>query len=584
MCGITAIISKNKKKVDSGLLSSMSDCLSHRGPDGNGIYAVGSVGLAHQRLAIYDVSEAASQPMERHSLVCSFNGAIYNFIEIRDVLEQQGYTFSSISDTEVLLAAYDHYGPDCFSMFNGQWAIVIYDKAENSIIIARDRYGIKPLYYYETQEYLFISSEIKGFFVIPGFKADVNKRQALAFLKHGMHDFNSETFFKNIYSFDRATYVNINVETQYRDVVEYYSIGSKAHDYSDPMHSYRSLLLESVRLRQRTDVPYAFTLSGGLDSSSIVACAVEKEDNVTTYSISYDESLKTSETAYIDAVKSKLKVANSKLNPDYNTLMSELDACLYHQEQPFDGLGVLAQYYIYKNMSQDGFKVSLGGQGADELLAGYNKFYLGLWKSSGFVSKMKLIIQFIRLYGFNRTEFINQFRAFKKKQSKKQDNYIKIKDSLFNYSEANDSIQNISHNLLSKMGIASLLRYEDRNAMAHGIESRLPFLDFRLVDYTYKLDDQFKIKEGVKKYVLRESMRDLLPEIVVNRIDKLGYYVPEGKEKQKKHMLSYIISHQDTIDQYIDIASLNESLTYRQLWRIFIFHKWLNKFIYKEME
>lgn len=583
MCGITVILSKNGQKAPENVAREMSQLLKHRGPDDYGIYIHDNIVLAHNRLSIYDTSGKAAQPLDYKHLKIVFNGAIYNFKQIRNTLVDKGYSFITESDTEVVLAAYDYYGIDCFKQFNGQWAIVIYNTRTSQVIISRDRYGIKPLYRYEDTDFIYLSSELKSFFKIPDFEPTINKNIAFAFLSIGLHDHNDETFYEGVNRFPKASCQIINLDTHKSELTHYYKLSNqgaieekKSKDY---IESYSSLLQDSIKIRLTADVPLTCSLSGGLDSSTIVAYAGIEKPDLSPFSISYGDQGVNSELPYIKSIHEKYNLEGTVLSPDNKELNLLLDDCLYHQDVPFDNTSVLAQFFLYRNMSKKGFKVSLGGQGADEVLAGYDKFYLGLWRRSSLRDKAALIYNLLNKEIVNPLQAYAQMNKYKQRNTKIRKRHLKEFDIHTDRPCREESIQKMSLNLMNYMGLSALLRYEDRNAMAHGIESRLPYLDHRLVDYTFRLPDNLKINKGVKKYIQREAFKNLLPEKIYSRFGKLGFYIPESEGGINQERIQYILDNFDFVKEFFNHTEIKNMTEEKTIWRAYIFTKWVALFI-----
>ncbi len=586
MCGIFGILTNNKSTIKREELIRASSLLGHRGPDMHDVYVEQNIALSHYRLSVFDTSEKAKQPMHAFGYTIVFNGAIYNYLELKTELKAKGYSFSTNSDTELILAAYDAYKEKCVSLFNGQWAFAIYDSKRSKVFCSRDRFGIKPLYYFKTEDRFCFSSEIKAFTALENWKAKLNKTRAYEFLQFAMHDHTNESLFENVYQLERGTNFSIDIPSLDIDKNQYYSLDSIKEieiPEVDAVKQVNTLLDKSISLRLRADVKSGTALSGGLDSSIIALRIAEKlEQEYNSYSIVYDKE-EFNERVYVEAVLENTYLKGQVYSPGFDQFIENLDKLIWHQEEPFNSIAVYAQYYLFEQASKDNIKVMLDGQGADEIFAGYEKFYLPIFK--------KLIkrnpLKAIRLFGDASANFphINAkdsaIRYLSKKTKSKSDcfSFDIDKESLF-VRPKEESILGMSKNLLGNLGISALLRYEDRNAMAHGIESRVPYLDYELVEFALSLPDELKLKNGVTKWALRESTKYLLPKIIYSRRDKLGFATPESKWMLEHFDLiqSTIEKEREKLQSMVDLKLLFQENDMKKIFRVFIFSRWLSIF------
>ncbi len=586
MCGIFGIINRNKGGVQIDELNGALSQLQHRGPDMSDVYVDAQIGLAHHRLSIFDTSELAKQPMEAFGLVIVFNGAIYNYPEIRDDLRAKGYSFTSDSDTEVILAAYAEYGKACLSMFNGQWSFLIYDKEKQTVFCARDRFGIKPFYYLLEKDRVSIASEIKSFTTFKNWNAKINPVRVFEYLEYGMHDHTKETMFKDVLQLERGHCMTIDISDFSVEIQEYYSLANvKEKEYSadEAISKVRTLLKNSIDLRLRADVESASALSGGLDSSVIALHIAESvEKNYKTYSVVYAEE-KFNEKEYVDEVLKNPKLEGNILAPTFEEFLRDLDTLVWHQEEPFNGLAVYAQFALFKKAAKDGVRVMLDGQGADEIFAGYEKFFLPVFKNLLVTNPIRAAKLFKTAKdSFPQINAKENLVQYLKKGKKKNETCIHLAfdESRLFKREPEDTILKMSRNLLSSLGVSALLRYEDRNAMAHGIESRVPYLDHHLVECALSLSDGLKIREGVTKWVLREASKDLLPQRIYSRKDKLGFATPE-KKWMKEHLAyikSVLLESKKELEPIVHLDELFAEGDTKKLFRVFIFSRWLSVF------
>jgi len=573
MCGIAGVVSVNKKDVSIERLKLMTDIIAYRGPDGEDqwISGNGNVGFGHRRLSIIDLTHNADQPMhymDRYTIV--FNGEIYNYIELKEKLINQGYIFRTESDTEVLIALYDKEKENCLLLLDGMFSFAIYDKEENKIFAARDRFGEKPFYYsYEPGKYFIFGSEMKCLWVA-GIKKEVNNRMLFSYLNYGIlqnHENENETFYNNCTNLPHRHYLKLNINDCSLTLTKYYDINiyNVNHTITENQakEKFRELLYTSVRRRLRSDVTVGSSLSGGLDSSVIV-CIIDQLKSGTsqkqnTFSAIFPGYAK-DERKYIDYVIERTKVSPHFVTPDDEGLIRDIEKLIWHQEEPFGTASIYAQFCVMRLAKENKVTVLLDGQGADEYLAGYHTYYqqffndlrenytersqmqyneyLRLHRANNINPSMKKNVKyFVRLriprilkIGKNLQGFYNQ----KKSSFFSKEFYMtNIKDNPIPYSYFKDLNSALYHDLLQG-GLQSLLRYCDRNSMANSREVRLPFLHNELVDFVFSLPPYFKINKGWTKWIMRSAFENMLPETIAWRKDKIGYEPPQNKWLQNK--------------------------------------------------
>lgn len=584
MCGITAIIdyAKIEPKVED--IKSMTNLLAHRGPDGEGFYIEGGIALGHRRLAIIDTDPRSNQPMHRSHLHLVFNGMIYNYLEIKEELSTLGATFSTTSDTEVILAAYNQWGLSAFERFNGMWAIILYDEKEKKIICSRDRFGIKPLYYTRIANRIYFASEIKAFQAIKDWQPKINHTRLMEYLAYNMSDHTEETMFANVYQIPKSHHGVICLQANDMCINRYYDIHK---DEQNDGSKFMELLYDAIKLRTRTDVPLATTLSGGMDSSSIVSVMANKmEYKPTTYTLAYP-GYKLDESNFALKVNQKYKITSHLTTTTEEYLTQHIDNLVYHQDEPFAGITVMAQSNIYENINRDGYKVVLGGQGGDEILCGYDKFSLGYFKEKIKTQPLVAItemFQFQKLRSFDVAGALQSIVFYENNKRKKFVAWYILNEkqdsARFKRTQENDIFE-MSYNLLFGLGLSALLRYEDRNSMSFGIESRLPFLDYRLVKYCLHMNSNLKLKNGITKDILRKSMKDIVPDDIINRNDKMGFVTPQNEwmNDRKDH---YLKLANNALDQmpFIDREKVKVLLPQDNnlLWRVINTGLWISKF------
>jgi len=602
MCGIIGIVSLGVSRIDKLQLKQMTDIIAHRGPDGEGHWLNDdrTIGFGHRRLSIIDLSPKGRQPMEYKNLVITYNGEIYNYIELRKELIQEGYTFSSDSDTEVILASYDHWGEECVLRLNGMWSFIIFDKINNIAFCSRDRFGIKPFYYYQANNQLYLASEIKQFTIVPGWKAKINKTRAFDFIQNSLINHTSETLFDQVYELRGGHNLIIDLTCHdYR--IERYYLPNKTTAAADNMvansveiENFNNLMNDAVKLAMRSDVKVGSALSGGIDSSIIASVSSEllkadgKPGNQECISACFTDD-KIDESFYIDALSDYADIKVHKVYPSFLDFINNLDKIVWHQDEPFATLSIYAQYTVFREAAVKGITVMLDGQGADEILAGYSSFYkphltslLKINPLNGF----KLIIDYLRIHKEYNLHLIFKHLL---KTNRHLDLFASgYKDQIEKPFKRpiETSIEECSFNHLTGFGLHSLLRYEDRNSMAFSVESRVPFLDFRVVRLSLSLKDELKINKGVRKYILREAFKNNLPGVIYKRYDKLGFPTPqqrwtiENKSifvsllKEAKLLLEDKIISREKLNQLLTTKSLNNE-DISTAWRIIIFSRWV---------
>lgn len=561
MCGIAGIFNLDGRKVEKHQLKTMADSLYHRGPDGDGIWinSTQELGFGHRRLSILDLSSAGEQPMHyggRYTI--TFNGEIYNYLEIKERLISKGHKFVSDTDTEVLLVLYSEKGEYCLDELDGMFAFSIWDDKEQKLFCARDRFGEKPFYYqYSPSKCFRFGSEMKAL-MVAGIEKKVDPHMLFNYLAYDVIEdpFDKQkTFYENIHKLEAAHYITISKKTGLQKK-RYWNPSNLLHinydiSFEEANQKLRELFESSVKRRLRSDVPVGSSLSGGLDSSSIV-CAIAKiisnsSQEIQTFSARFhDESI--DEGRFITKVIEKTKAHAHYVWPEANQMAKDIDSLFYHQEEPFTTASIFAQWEVMKLAKANNVIVLLDGQGADETLAGYNHY----------------MQPFLRdLFKNNRTAFKEQVKKYDEMFHRKYPitfrfkveayfpellrtvgrmrrvfmtpDYLKHFHSGFVQSYKTKEPPFKSFNTLNEAlgfatfdyGLEKLLRFSDRNAMAHSREVRLPFLNHELVDFVFSLPSSFKIHDGWRKRILRTSMEDILPKEIAWRIGKIGYEAPQ---------------------------------------------------------
>lgn len=569
MCGIAGIISNNPNHLSMERLKAMTDSIAHRGPDGEGFWMNENrtVGFGHRRLAIIDLSEAAKQPMhlsptlfkgegEKPRYTITYNGEIYNYIELKEELQKKGFQFQTQSDTEVILAAYDCWKEDCLQRFDGMFSFAVWDEQEQTLVAARDRFGEKPFYYFFDGEQFLFASEMKALWAA-GIKKEIDHSMLLNYIGLGWVknpvDL-SQTFYQRISCLPQSHYLKLNLKDGKNEIVQYWDLDKETTSTiseAEAVEQFQTLFNTSVRRRLRSDVEVGTSLSGGLDSSSIAASIKFQNTNskFQVFTASFP-GFEKDETAYAKHVADKFQLQQFTVTPTAEGLLNDWQTLLHHQEEPFQSSSIYAQYKVYELVKQHGVKVILDGQGADETLAGYHKyihwFLQEKAKSKTLNAERNALLQNKIPFEWGwKNKLAARFPEITAVQLESKA-YKEIKFStgiLPEYFKAHISKQTIFKPIVRKLndllyynsmqfGLEELLRYADRNSMAHGREVRLPFLNHELVQFIFSLPSHYKIHNGFTKYILRESMKQLLPSSIVYRTDKVGYEPPQQQWMQ----------------------------------------------------
>jgi asparagine synthase (glutamine-hydrolysing) len=593
MCGIYGQWALDGRPLDLDSVQRATTLLRHRGPDDEGYFlgdtragrfvhgggretsrelglpsiaslAGESFDLAFgfRRLSILDLSPRGHQPMEsadgRFCIV--FNGEVYNYRELRAELAGRGYGFRGGSDTEVVLAAYQEWGPGCLHRFNGMWALAVWDRAAERLFLARDRFGVKPLFYRSGSGSFAFASEIKALVGPHGVPFRPNPRAVYEYLESGIlpSPRGGETFFEGVAALPPGHHMW--VERSGVRTAPYYELpteaGASRGGADEAVAGYRELLEDSVRLRLRSDVPVGSCLSGGLDSSSIVCivnrliaregvAAEQVGERQKTFSAVYESTGRYNEREHAEKVLAETRAEGNFVFPTADGLVADLEQLVWHQDEPFGSTSIFAQWCVMSTVRERGVTVLLDGQGADEALAGYRPFDIftadllrrgrvggalaagrEIRRTAGVATAPLLARALVRqlperyLAGLRRgraavassalrPEFREEFRSRRR------------------YAPVNRHLHEHLRELLLETSLPHLLRYEDRNSMAFSVEGRVPFLDYRLVEYSLREAFRWCIHDGWTKWVLREAMRDTVPEEIVWRRDKVGFETPE---------------------------------------------------------
>jgi asparagine synthase (glutamine-hydrolysing) len=579
------------------------EIVKHRGPDGEGwkVFAspAGPVALGHRRLAIIDVSDVGLQPMtdpsRRWWLI--FNGEIYNYLELREQLRQSGYSFRTQTDSEVLLAGYIRWGEEVLERLIGMFAFVIWDDWERRLFVARDRFGIKPVYYLAGSGGVAFASEIKQLRGLPGESGRMNLRRVYDFLATGMADHTGETLYADIKQLRPGECVLLDLArgapAADLPIRRWYRVpapGTIELSEQEAGERFRALLAESVRIHLRSDVPVGSCLSGGLDSSSIVCLMAGfldqegKGARVRSISACYGEK-SVDERPFIDAVAEQAHCDPAYVYPQPQDAVALAERITWHQDEPYGSTSIFAQWSVFAEAKRRGIKVMLDGQGADEQLAGYHGgfsyHYAGLVRELRFAALIRTMLERRRYHGLPVRQQLRMFvvpllppavvrflrapraQAIVQRNWLGSDAFDRIDrsrgalDVALEESELGPikNIGDLCVAMTQASNLGMLLHWEDRNSMAHGIEARVPFLDHRLVEFSIGLGSHHKIVGGDTKRVLRRGMEGILPETVRTRRDKLGFSTPETEWFRGPLRPAIESGIEETLQRYPDLLN-----------------------------
>lgn len=648
MCGFVTIVTGEGATVSSAVLERMTGTLVHRGPDDFGYACIDPAGGAchtwttlapgcelsgilfgHRRLSILDLSDAGHQPMvsDDTSSVLSFNGEIYNFVELRAELEAQHVAFRGRGDTEVLLKAYDHWGMDTLAKCNGMWAFTLWDGPNRKLIASRDRFGVKPLYYTVVDGTWLFASEIKALLAYPGAFRGFDEHNVLDYLAYCLVDHGETTFYRGVRALPPGTYLELSAQHAKQHSFWTLRVDSSGHDQSERARvaQFRDLLADSVRLRVRSDVPIGTMLSGGLDSTSITALIHERQRLSRTdspgepiaglahfhhtFSICWP-GWESDEEAAIDTICQALGLLSHKLYPTGEQLAELLPSVTYFLEQPFETPTALVQYLLMREARARGVKVVLNGHGSDELLSGYANFFAppflaGLVRSGQVIRYLREQQAFQAGARWSRRDIVLElFRDLAPVPLKPHVEALfyspaRQRRTLGIFPEAQQTAARHDHEQwpdippgLSPLNAALWLKFtekilpmwlrmEDRVSMACSVESRLPFMDYRLVEFAFRLPDELKMRDGYTKYILRRAMQDQLPEqIIWNRV-KQRFTTPYHQwfRGAWRPVIEDLLLGSCQVQPYIDMPAFrnkllaymaddNTALDARLLWRV----------------
>jgi len=580
VCGIGGIINLENKSinlVDGAKI--ISQTLQHRGPDDEGFLffkdneicvAYGndtqkeSINNAfnfsakqhlqrveqnytgvfiHRRLSIIDISESGHQPMAtaNNNVWITFNGEIYNYIELRAELEKKGYVFKTHSDTEVLLNAYLCWGNECLQKLNGMFSFAIYDIDKKKLFCARDRSGVKPFYYYFKDGIFCFASEIKALRALSFIETSLNERALQHYLLHDALEYEPEGFLKNIFELFPSNFIEIDLSTHNFEIKKYFDVKINTdftiyneQDFLLCKEETEQAVTDSILKRLRADVPVGCCLSGGIDSSIISGVIANHNKNFNAFTATFPTE-KIDESHFAKDVVDFTKASWHTVTPTEEELTKDFEKLIYALDIPIWSTSTYAQFRVMQLAKQNNVKVVLDGQGSDELFAGYPHYYTTYINELLRNKQFKQAASEIKNVGNNFWYIYTKENAKRKlhyNTNKKQLNaaFVKAHTSPERLTNSFSSLNENLHYDFFNGRLKTYLRCEDRCSMHHSVESRTPFADdTTLINLAFKMPSSFKIKQGTSKYILRESMKNYLPESVYNRRDKMGFVTPHNK-------------------------------------------------------
>lgn len=621
MCGIAGILRRDPPPGETGqhlllhTVKRMTAVLAHRGPDGEGhwINQSATVAFGHRRLRIIDLSDAGAQPMQR-SLFSSlegeekrhtitYNGEIYNYLELRDELLSHGYRFQSRTDTEVILAAYDLWEEDCLEKFDGQFAFALWDAKKKKLFAARDRLGEKPFYFYYDEQHFLFGSEMKALWAagVPRRRDDKMLLNYLALGYVQNANDKEQTFFEDIYALPPGHYLSFDFSKFDYEVHPWWKLDREQTVNLTPdqaVERFSKLFSLSVSRRLRSDVETASSLSGGLDSSSIAATIAQGhwlQQPQRTFSAIFP-GFEKDESRYIQSITSHFSLPGHPVIPDAAGLADEFDTLFHHQEEPFQSASIYAQYKVFETAGQEGVKVMLDGQGADEILGGYPKYIH--WYIQQLISRKQFAAAYRELQAFRKHQvpvrwgFGNWLATYLpahaalQLESREYRQVVRLPDIHpdFKRTLRGREWEGIHKPIITKLndilwfnstalGLEELLRFADRNSMAHGVEVRLPFLQHQLVEFLFSLPANYKMHNGWTKWLLRKAMAKKLPTEIVWRRDKTGFEPPqrawmqhpllrERVQAARQKLVQEGVLLPAVLDRPLQVAGAHEKLNY----------------------
>jgi asparagine synthase (glutamine-hydrolysing) len=580
MCGIFGFSSRSSLAGAEETLRAMGRTLAHRGPDANGqlLLRQGTLGMGFVRLSIIDLTPAGNQPMadESGDYVITFNGEIFNYLEVRAELQQRGHAFRSQSDTEVALRAYMEWGTACFAKFRGMWGLVIQDRRRDILVASRDYFGIKPLYFFDAGDTLYWASEIKAFRAT-GRPLEENLAMSLDYLLYGLLDHTEQTLFKKVWQLRPGELAIVHADRHveksfYWDLLEAARAIELPRKTQDCVAEFRSRLVDTMRISQRSDVPVWILLSGGIDSSALVGMAahLRGKEPVNALTVVHDEA-SINEVAYAEQAAAFSGARLHKIWIMQDEWCQNLTNMVQQQDEPCCSTTFVNHWFLMRKLHEMGIKVILSGQGVDEVMYGYVPLFMGHYFAD-LLSRgrlLKLVEEVFWHWNVLQEDYGMSARQILPHMLKGllPPAFAKImKARLFSHAaqfvQAGavpaglrssyrfegirdfDRLHNAFYRYLKADAIPIILHYEDRNSMGFSIEQRVPYLDRDVVSYAFALPSHMSMQRGRSKWAFREACKDFLPASIYNRTSKLGFSTPEHRWVHGAPFQDFLRDHQ----------------------------------------
>ncbi len=635
MCGIAGIVLKENNGIGAGEKAiRMSNALSHRGPDGEGFMMAAEksttpyfntlktnysrpdldyipqmplpqasdafLAFAHRRLAIIDLKETGHQPMcsANKTLWITYNGEIYNYIELRQELKQLGHSFISESDTEVILKAYEQWGTDCVSRFNGMWAFCIYDATRQLCFASRDRFGVKPFYYINNNYFFAFASEQKALVKAGLASAAINREALHHYLVNGLLENKTSNFFEDITELWPGTNLVYSLTAKQISLTPYYRLGDHIHLKNDAL-SEKELIAQieqafenSVRLRLRSDVEVGTCLSGGVDSSALAVTIATITGQPLYCFTSVFKGQAFNEERFADVVANKINARYFKTEPTFEGFIQEADDLIYSQDVPIWDTSTYAQYKVMELAKKNNIKVVLDGQGADELFGGYHHHFAAKWNHLLAHGQWWQAMQEIRQ---SKKTIAAPLLFYIKERIKHQRNFglkhtaLLLKPEFISSGQVINPysyVKDVNSQLISDIyetRLKSFLKCEDRCGMWHGVESRTPFSDdIGLINLLFSFDGNKKIQKGISKYLLREALKHKLPGEIYSRYDKRGFETPmqQWMQQLRPQLLKSIkeAGFDFVSEKNLEKTDPQNSFHNKLLFKLFVLSRWRRLF------
>ena len=589
MCGISGSITKEKFE-NLALIKKTLFLMKRRGPDNQNFYKKKeknkSINLLHSRLNIIDVKSRSNQPMTIGEYTLIFNGEIYNYIELKEKLKKKNYTFKTTSDTEVLLNAYIEYGEKCVDHFIGMWAFAIWDNVKKKLFLSRDIFGEKPLYYFLSNDGFFFGSEIKFIKSLSNKSFKINKSHINKNLFCGYKSLfkNNETFFEKIYSLESST--NLTIDLNLNIVKKKYWSPKLNIDYNldEKIASMEinKLLQKSLNLRMRSDVPIAFCLSGGIDSSILSSLASKKLNReISTFSI-IDQDPNYNENENIKLVVKDLGCKNTNifLKDKKNFFFKRLKELTSYHDGPISTISYYIHSFLSEEISKKGYKVAISGTGADEIFTGYYDHYLlhlqSIYKLKSFKNNLKSWYKYI--FPYIRNPYLKDPYVYIRDKKNRENvyesnlgiNIFSRSKNRLNFTENKYSRELLRNRMLNELFhevVPVILKHDDLNSMFFSIENRSPYLDRKIVEFSLKVPAEILIKNGYQKRLLRESSKKILLDQIRLDRQKKGFNssISSVLDLNDKKNINRIFNKNNPINDFVNLKKLRENLDIKSI-------------------